>query len=153
MYKLLKTYENVIDCIRFTQFREKVKCLSKKLKNKIFLEGTALRVLKGIIVALLVILNSTLALCAVGEGGPAILKMNYGSRLISLGGAFVGLADDPFYMDSNPAGGQKDTLRVSVLHQEWIEDVNHENLRFTIGFDRFKDHVFTSNLDSILKLK
>jgi hypothetical protein len=62
--------------------------------------------------------------------------MNYGSRLISMGGAFVGLADDPFYMDSNPAGGQKDTLRVSVLHQEWIEDVNHENLRVTAGFDK-----------------
>jgi hypothetical protein len=96
-----------------------------------------LRVLKTtLLIVILCLFSTTGALCAVGEAGPALLKMNYGSRLISMGGAFVGLADDPFYMDANPAGGQRDTLRVSILHQQWIEDVNHENIRFTVGFDR-----------------
>jgi hypothetical protein len=96
-----------------------------------------LKVLKTTtLIILLSLFSTTVALCAVGEAGPALLKMNYGSRLISMGGAFVGLADDPFYMDSNPAGGQKNTLRVSILHQQWIEDINHENIRFTVGFDR-----------------
>ena len=63
-----------------------------------------------------------------------MLKLVYGSRAISLGGAFVGLSDDPFYIDSNPAGGDtKKIFKVSVLHQEWIEDVNYEAIRFSTG--------------------
>lgn len=74
-----------------------------------------------------------------GEAGPPMLKLVYGSRALSLGGAFVGLSDDPFYIDSNPAGGDtRKIYKVSVLHQEWIEDVNYEAIRFSTGIaDRF----------------
>jgi hypothetical protein len=101
------------------------------------MEGATYNALRVTALIFILLFNAALAFSAVGEAGPAILKMNFGSRLISMGGAFVGLADDPFYMDSNPAGGQRDTFRFSLLHQEWIEDVNHENFRFTAGFDHF----------------
>ena len=94
-----------------------------------------MKVLKGTILLFIVLFIATAAFSETGEAGPAMLKMMYGARLMSLGGAFVGLADDPFYMDSNPAGGQSETYRISIIHQEWIEDVNHESLRFTLGFD------------------
>jgi len=69
-----------------------------------------------------------------GEAGPPMLKMIYGSRALSLGGAFVSLADDIYYMDSNPAGGDvRSIYRISVLHQEWIADVNYESLRIAGG--------------------
>lgn len=89
----------------------------------------------AITIFLAVTFSTTTAPADTGEAGPAMLKMPYGARLMSLGTAFVGLADDPFYMDSNPAGGQANTYRISIIHQEWIEDVNHESLRFTMGFD------------------
>jgi len=74
-----------------------------------------------------------------GEAGPPMLKLVYGSRALSLGGAFVGLSDDGYYMDSNPAGGNpKNILNLSLLHQEWIVDVNYESVRISRGFsDRF----------------
>ncbi len=74
-----------------------------------------------------------------GEAGPPMLKMVYGSRALSLGGAFVGLADDMFYIDSNPAGGDvRDIFKVCLLHQEWIADVNYEAIRLARGFkDKF----------------
>ncbi len=52
-----------------------------------------------------------------------------------MGGAFVGLADDLYYMDSNPAGGDvSGNIEVSILHQEWIDDVNYEAIRLARGF-------------------
>jgi hypothetical protein len=81
----------------------------------------------------------TLSFSYTGEAGPPMLRMVYGSRALSLGGAFVGLSDDAFYIDSNPAGGDtRNIYKVSILHQEWIEDVNYEAIRFTGGIaDRF----------------
>ncbi|MBN2323207.1 MAG: UPF0164 family protein [Spirochaetes bacterium] len=74
-----------------------------------------------------------------GEAGPPMMKLIFGSRALSLGGAVAGLGDDPFYMDSNPAGGDtRKIYKLSILHQEWIEDVNYEAARFSMGIgDRF----------------
>ena len=72
-----------------------------------------------------------------GEAGPAMLKMVYGSRALSLGGAFVGVADDVYYIDANPAAGEANKiLKLSLLHQEWIEDVNYEAIRISRGLGR-----------------
>jgi hypothetical protein len=69
-----------------------------------------------------------------GEAGPPMLKFIYGSRALSLGGAYVAVADDAYYMDSNPAGGDpRKVLRLSLIHQEWIEDINYEALRLSFG--------------------
>ena len=74
-----------------------------------------------------------------GEAGPPMMKLVFGSRALSLGGAVAGLGDDAFYIDSNPAGGDtRKIYKLSVLHQEWIEDVNYEAVRFSTGIgDRF----------------
>lgn len=70
-----------------------------------------------------------------GEAGPPMLKMIYGSRALSLGGAFAGVSDDVYYMDSNPAGGDiRKIYQISLLHQEWIEDANYEAIRVSRGF-------------------
>jgi hypothetical protein len=70
-----------------------------------------------------------------GETEPQMLKMVYGARALAMGGAFVGLADDLYYMDSNPARGDvSDNIKVSILHQEWIADVNYEAIRLAKGF-------------------
>ena len=74
-----------------------------------------------------------------GEAEPQMLKMIYGTRAMSLGGAYAGLADDIYYADANPAGGDvRNIYKISILHQEWIADVNYEAVRVTRGFlDRF----------------
>ncbi len=70
-----------------------------------------------------------------GEAGPPMLKLIYGSRAISLGGAYSGVANDVYYMDSNPAGGDPEKIfKLSLIHQEWIEDVNFEAIRLSRGF-------------------
>jgi hypothetical protein len=65
-----------------------------------------------------------------------MLKLVYGARSLSLGGACVSLNDHIYYMDSNPAGGDTEDLwRISLLHQEWIADTNYESIRVSRGFD------------------
>lgn len=100
------------------------------------MKGLAKRLLFSL---LLFLCPASVLLPYTGEAGPPMLKLVYGSRALSLGGAFVGLSDDPFYIDSNPAGGDtRKIYKVSVLHQEWIEDVNYEAIRFSTGIaDRF----------------
>jgi len=71
-----------------------------------------------------------------GEAGPPMLTLNYGSRALSLGGAYSGVANDVYYMDSNPAGGDpRKVFKVSLIHQEWIEDVNYEAVRLSYGIN------------------
>jgi tetratricopeptide (TPR) repeat protein len=68
-----------------------------------------------------------------------MLKFIYGSRALSLGGAYVAAADDAYYMDSNPAGGDaRKVFRASLIHREWIGDTNYEALRLSYGIrDQF----------------
>ena len=100
--------------------------------------------MKGLIKRLLfslplILFPASVLLSYTGEAGPPMLKLVYGSRALALGGAFVGLSDDAFYIDSNPAGGDtRKIYKVSLLHQEWIEDVNYEAVRFSTGIaERF----------------
>ena len=95
--------------------------------------GIGLRV-AGVVFAILCGFFAT-AYSDTGEAGPAMLKMTFGTRAMSLGGAYVAVADDAEYMDINPAGGAYDDIfRVAFLHQEWITDVNYESLRLSKGF-------------------
>ncbi len=90
-----------------------------------------------IIIAILIFMigSALVGISYTGEAGPPMLKMVYGSRALSLGGAFAGVSDDVYYIDSNPAGGDvKKIAQISLLHQEWIEDVNYEAIRISRGF-------------------
>jgi hypothetical protein len=63
-----------------------------------------------------------------------MLSLTYGSRALSLGGAYSGVASDVYYMDSNPAGGDpRSIFKLSLIHQEWIADVNYEAIRVSYG--------------------
>jgi len=75
--------------------------------------------------------NFSAAFCYTGEAGPPMFTMIYGSRALSLGGADVALSDHIYYMDANPGAGDTGGIyTVSLLHQEWIADVNYESIRF-----------------------
>jgi hypothetical protein len=94
--------------------------------------------LRTLIFAVLIMVTGTAtALCDTGEVGPAMLKMTFGSRALALGGSFVGVADDVYYMDANPGAGEATkVLKLSLLHQEWIEDVNYEAIRISRGLGK-----------------
>jgi tetratricopeptide (TPR) repeat protein len=101
---------------------------------------TPKRLATALLVLLLVLPLAAAALPALGdtgEAGPPMLKMTYGSRALALGGAFVGVADDVYYMDANPGGGEATkVLKVSLLHQEWIDEVNYEAIRIGRGLGK-----------------
>ena len=78
-----------------------------------------------------------MALGYTGEAGPAMLKMVFGSRALGLGGSFVGVADDVYYMDANPGAGEANKiLKLSLLHQEWVYDANYEAVRVSRGLGK-----------------
>jgi hypothetical protein len=97
-----------------------------------------MRGLRTVIFTVLIMVTGTAtALCDTGEVGPAMLKMTFGSRALALGGSFVGVADDVYYMDANPGAGEATkVLKLSLLHQEWIEDVNYEAIRVSRGLGK-----------------
>ncbi len=73
-----------------------------------------------------------------GSSIPPMLKMDYGSQSLAMGGASVALENNLFYIDSNPAGGTTLKMyRFSLLHQEWIYDTNYESFSASIGFGKF----------------
>ena len=89
------------------------------------------------IVLILIFAGSSMALGDTGEAGPAMLKMVYGSRALGLGGAFVGVADDVYYIDANPGAGEASRiLKLSLLHQEWLYDANYEAIRVSRGLGK-----------------
>jgi hypothetical protein len=66
-----------------------------------------------------------------------MLKMVFGSRALGLGGSFVGVADDVYYMDANPGAGEANSIfKLSLLHQEWVYDANYEAVRISRGIGR-----------------
>jgi hypothetical protein len=90
-----------------------------------------------LLLTLLLAASALPALADTGEAGPPMLKMTYGSRALALGGAFVGVADDVYYMDANPGGGEATPVfKLSLLHQEWIDEVNYEALRIGRGLGK-----------------
>lgn len=95
------------------------------------------RLRAAILAVMIVVAGAAVALGETGEAGPAMLKMTFGSRALALGGSFVGVADDVYYMDANPGAGEATkVLKLSLLHQEWIEDVNYEAIRVSRGLGK-----------------
>ena len=92
--------------------------------------------MRKVLFTLIMVLGTATALFSyTGESGPPMFKLIYGSRALSLGGAYTGVANDVYYMDSNPAGGDTaEVFKLSLIHQEWIEDANYEAVRLSRGF-------------------
>ncbi len=73
------------------------------------------------------------------EGLSSFLSLNIpcGGREESLGGAFIGLADDIGFFDHNPAGScLLSKGEFALLHNSWIADSNMETIAWA---DRFND--------------
>lgn len=68
-----------------------------------------------------------------GRRGPAVLKMEPGVRAQSLGGAFVGSADDASALFWNPAGLQRVSRQeFLVAHSRVFEDQTREDLAWVL---------------------
>jgi hypothetical protein len=65
-----------------------------------------------------------------GTSAIAALQLGQGLRAASLGGAYVGEADDPAALYYNPAGlGRVDFSRVEAAHELWYGEVQREQLQ------------------------
>src|SRR3989339_491111 len=74
--------------------------------------------------------------------GASFLNIGTSARAISMGGAYVGVADDANAISYNPAGlSQLNRNEITAQHTEWISDVKHDFLagafplrNSTVGF-------------------
>ncbi|MBI5574462.1 MAG: PorV/PorQ family protein [Elusimicrobia bacterium] len=76
------------------------------------------------------------------NSGASFLNIGTSARAISMGGAYVGVADDANAISYNPAGlSQLNRNEITAQHTEWISDVKHDFLagafplrNSTVGF-------------------
>ena len=81
-------------------------------------------------------------LIAASNTGASFLNIGTSARAISMGGAYVGVADDANAISYNPAGlSQLSRNEITAQHTEWISDVQHDFLagafplrNSTVGF-------------------
>ena len=63
------------------------------------------------------------------NSGASFLNIGTSARAISMGGAYVGVADDANAISYNPAGlAQLNRNEITAQHTEWISDVKHDFL-------------------------
>ncbi|MEW6557896.1 MAG: PorV/PorQ family protein [Elusimicrobiota bacterium] len=61
--------------------------------------------------------------------GASFLNIGTSARAISIGGAYVGIANDASAINYNPAGlSQLNKNEIVAQHTEWISDINHDFL-------------------------
>lgn len=64
------------------------------------------------------------------------LKIGIGAKAGGMGGAFVGLADDPSAIYWNPAGlSQLGSPQVMFVHNQWAQDIRYEYLGYALPID------------------
>jgi hypothetical protein len=64
------------------------------------------------------------------------LKIGIGAKARGMGGAFVGLADDPSAVYWNPAGlSQLDRSQAMFMHDRWAQDIRYEYLGCAFPID------------------
>ncbi len=62
-----------------------------------------------------------------GTSAASFLRIGVGARALSMGGAFVAIADDPTAIYWNVAGLAKlEQNGVALTHTEWFADINHD---------------------------
>lgn len=73
----------------------------------------------------------------VGTTAAQFLKLSVGARADGMGGAFVGIADDPTAVYWNPAGLTQGTgVRTMFNHQQWFLDVAHDFVALQMPLSR-----------------
>lgn len=71
-----------------------------------------------------------------GTTAANFLEIGIGAKAGSMGGAFVGLADDPSALFWNPAGlSQLNSPQVMFMHNQWAQDMRHEYLGCALPLD------------------
>jgi hypothetical protein len=71
-----------------------------------------------------------------GSTAADFLKIGIGAKARGMGGAFVGLADDPSAIYWNPAGlSQLDCPQVMFVHDRWAQDIRYEYIGCAIPVD------------------
>ncbi len=71
-----------------------------------------------------------------GETAANFLKIGIGAKAGGMGGAFVGLADDPSAVYWNPAGlSQLGSPQVMFVHNQWAQDIRYEYLGYALPVD------------------
>jgi hypothetical protein len=71
-----------------------------------------------------------------GATAADFLKIGIGARAEGMGGAFVGLADDPSAIYWNPAGpSQLDCSQAMFMHNRWAQDIAYECLGYALPID------------------
>ncbi len=73
----------------------------------------------------------------VGTVGGAFMKLRGGVRAAGMGSTFIAVADDPSAVYWNPAGlAQINTLTMSSMHTDWLEEISYTNLVVAQPFRR-----------------
>ena len=71
-----------------------------------------------------------------GATAADFLKIGIGAKARGMGGAFVGLADDPSALYWNPAGlSQLDRPQAMFMHDRWVQDIRYEYLGCAFPID------------------
>ena len=71
-----------------------------------------------------------------GATAANFLKIGIGAKAGGMGGAFVGLADDPSAIYWNPAGlSQLDCPQAMFVHNQWAQDIRYEYLGYALPID------------------
>lgn len=70
----------------------------------------------------------------VGTTGANFLKLEVGARASGMGGAFVGMEEDPIHLWWNPAGIAGLKTQLFATHLEWWEGIGYESLGYIFPF-------------------
>lgn len=85
-----------------------------------------------------------------GTTAAAFLSIGQGVRAVSMGGAFVAVADDPSAIYWNPAGiTQLDGFNITFDHTNWIANINYDYIAGTYGIGEFGTIGFSLTMSDI----
>jgi opacity protein-like surface antigen len=99
------------------------------------------RILLVLGAATLLLLNTGYAqvsVTKVGTSSAAFLNIEIGARAVGMGGAFVGLADDPTAVYWNPAGvARLQGAGLTLMHIDWLAETNFDFGVFILPIEGF----------------
>ncbi|MFA5779822.1 MAG: PorV/PorQ family protein [Elusimicrobiota bacterium] len=82
---------------------------------------------KNLLFIFVVFLLPTVYTLLPANTGASFLNIGTSARAISMGGAYVGVADDANAISYNPAGlSQLNRNEITAQHTEWISDIKHD---------------------------
>lgn len=113
----------------------------KRIKNKSADRGVSPRRIPRAVLFLALVLNTLSPVLlnaakiyhAAGSTSATFLKLGVGARAVAMGGAFTGIADDPYSIYWNPAGlasleGEKN---IGLFHNDYFQGLKQEFMFYT----------------------